>query len=111
VSQSQKQYITQMINNFQQNVKQMPDDLEAKLEQIKAELAHISEDELELGANGAVTTTASEQSLQSNHPVYLLRDAYSEMEHIAYSEDFNEEVHSVILQMRGYLGIADRYWP
>jgi polyhydroxyalkanoate synthesis regulator phasin len=109
---SKKEYLEQMIRNFEENVGEIPTEVRQKIEEVKQGLAAITETELVMGADGAVSEPASEQSVKSQHPVDLLREVYDEMEAIAFSQpDPNAALQSAIYQMRGYMGIPDRYWP
>jgi ABC-type transporter lipoprotein component MlaA len=108
---SKKQYMIALIDQFVENADFVPGELSSKLNRIREQLASISEDELELISNGAVVGTASEQDSTANNAYYQLREAYSQMEEMAYSGQPNETLHHVIQNLRGLYGISDRYFP
>lgn|GEM_PF-3671601 len=102
---SKKQFISQIINSFEENAPHIPQELEQKFTKIKEVLNDMSDREVELEGITAVTKPAFEQEIAPEKLSYLLYDAYRDMEKIATSEN-QFELLQVTNELRGELGLA-----
>lgn len=98
-----------MIQSFLQHAPDAPRELTKKLQKIEQSLDTIPEEELEK-IDGVVTERSGVSMSETQNPVNLLYEAYSQMEEYAKQND-NDQLHQVINQMRGFYGIPDRYFP
>lgn len=109
---SKKQLIQQIIDTFEQNAPPLPDSLKSKFSTIRRNIAAMPDDQFELKTNLVVTAAADKQPYDPDHTMYVLEEAYSEMEPIARNAYENQDaLHSVIEQLRGLLDTPERYFP
>lgn len=109
---NKKTYLLGIIDEFEQLAGELPGHLRQLFQEIREKLAPMSEQELEERYNMTVTGTAGEQQPDPRHPLYLLAEAYSEMEKIAKTDrPDHDQLASVLRRLRGYLDVPDRYFP
>lgn len=105
-----KEMMLHIINVFTEHAQNAPEELLNKLNQVKYDLNQLTNEQIEL-LDGPSTVVAAEKPYDPTNPLEVLFDAYGEMEKFAYSGEKNQDLYSVIQQMRGFFDIPDRYYP
>lgn len=106
-----KDYIVGVIEKFENSSQPLSEELRSKLKQIRSNINSMNQDDFDLLSNGAVRVSPTIESNVEQNPLEELREVYSNLERIALSGNSEHELERAINQLRGALGIQDRYYP
>jgi transcription elongation factor len=104
-----REFIQHVIETLGQNRQVIPGSILDKLDRVEAKLASLNDEELDLKTDMVVTqpdgVTYNPKSLNS-----LLEEIYGELEAVSERTD-NQEIASILNELKGYLDIPERYFP
>jgi hypothetical protein len=109
---SKKQYILHIIENFDQNTEILGESVPSIIHKIRNKVQGMTDNEVEAETNMTVTTTADEHTFEPDNVYYLLDELYYEViNHVNNTQDIDDKIGHGINQLRGLLGVPERFFP
>ncbi|WP_078552715.1 hypothetical protein [Bacillus alkalicellulosilyticus] len=110
---NKKERLLQIINDFQENVNNIPDTLQQTLSNAQQQLEQMSDDEVEMKTDNTFSSPAHTHSHPKDDPEFMLFNSYGEMERLIRQQGKTPEAEGVLKELQYYFSIEEKdgYFP